>query len=141
MKHTWDDFNKFTKIEEYLPARGEGETIATQASTAINKIVYKWFNDGDVFDNTYFLSGWGNDISTYANWLFAYIEGADDILRKIDSAMNDDDYTDLLYNLCEFMEGLDWDKMDTLPKKGSVYEEKRPFKFVEDNEEDEDYWY
>ena len=139
MKQTWNDFDKFTKIEDYLPAIGEGETLATQASTAINKIVYKWFNDGDVFDNTYFLEGWGNDISSFANWLYWNIDGADVILRRIETARGDSGYTDLLYDLCELMENLDWEKMDKLPKVGSVYEEKEPFHFVEDREED--YWY
>ena len=140
MKHTWNDFNKFTKIEDYLPVRGEGETLATQASTAINKLVYKWFNDGDVFDNTYFLEGWANDISSYANWLYWNIEGAGDILRRIETAWSED-YTELLYDLCELMENLDWEAMDKLPKVGSVYEEGEPFHYVESREEDEDDWY
>lgn len=40
-------------IELYLPDRGEGKTKATQIVTAVNKLIYKWFNDGDVYDNTY----------------------------------------------------------------------------------------
>ena len=68
----WSYYDKpeFKAINsEYLPARGEGETKATQIVTAVNKLVYKWYNDGDVFDNTGALSGWANDLSSYANWL------------------------------------------------------------------------
>ena len=140
MKHTWKDFEKFTKIQEYLPEIGEGDTIATQASTAINKIVYKWFNDGDVYDNTYFMMGWCNDISSFANWLYWNIKGTSEILKRINNVSNDDEYTELLYDLCVLMEELDWEEMNKLPKVSSVYEEDKPFKFVEDREEDEDDW-
>ena len=73
--------------EKYLPAEGEGETMATQICTAITKLVYKWYNDGDVFDNTHSLSGWGwcNDLSSYANWLYWYVPATVAFLRKIET--------------------------------------------------------
>ena len=50
----WEYFNKFEKInDKYLPLSGQGETMATQICTVVNKLVYKWYNDGDVFDNTH----------------------------------------------------------------------------------------
>lgn len=56
MSVDWGYFDKFEWADEkYLPCRGEGETKATQIVTAINKLVYKWYNDGDVFDNTHYL--------------------------------------------------------------------------------------
>ena len=52
------DLIKFEELnKKYLPERGEGETKATQIVTALNKLIYKWYNDGDVFDNTYHLEG------------------------------------------------------------------------------------
>ena len=64
----WGSFNKFEDIiHKYMPAMGEGETLASQAVTAINKLIYKWYNDGDVYDNRYSLQGWANDLSSYAN--------------------------------------------------------------------------
>ena len=65
------DWNYYDKIEalidKYMSDRGEGENKASQTVTAINKLVYKWYNDGDVYDNTHYLDGWANDISSYAN--------------------------------------------------------------------------
>lgn len=67
----WEYFNKFKEINnKYLPDRDEGKTKASQVVTAVNKLIYKWYNDGDVFDNHYFLAGWWNDLSSYANWLY-----------------------------------------------------------------------
>ena len=69
----WGYYDKFDGInDKYLPVYSEGETKATQIVTAVNKLVYKYYNDGDVFDNTRYLSGWANDLSDYANWLYKY---------------------------------------------------------------------
>ena len=47
----WSYFRKFEPFNrQYLPDRGEGDTLATQAATAVTKLVYKWYNDGDVYD-------------------------------------------------------------------------------------------
>lgn len=48
---SWSAFNEFDGIcYQYLPSRGEGDTMASQIVTAICKLVYKWFNDGDVYE-------------------------------------------------------------------------------------------
>ena len=61
----WSYFDKFDPLQDkYLPNRGEGDTIATQIVTAVAKLIYKWYNDGDVFDNTWYLDGWLNDLSS-----------------------------------------------------------------------------
>ena len=73
MSIQWDDFDKFSEIsDKFLPVSGEGNTVATQIVTAVSKIVYKWFNDGDVYDTAHYLTGWYNDLSSYANWLYEY---------------------------------------------------------------------
>lgn len=140
----WDDFDKFEDIiHKYMPAMGEGETLASQAVTAINKLIYKWYNDGDVYDNRYFLQGWANDLSSYANWLYSYIPQTRVILDRIKKD-TDDTYSDTLMLLAgnvlkpEFLA-----KLETEPKMGSIYEEDGPFEFVEysDYDEDDDYDY
>ena len=70
-KYDMDYLDKFNAlIEEYMPWRGEGDTKASQVATAVNKLIYKWWNDGDVFDNVHSgMDGWVNDLSSYANWL------------------------------------------------------------------------
>lgn len=118
----WSEFDQFESIyDKYLPAHGEGETMATQIVTAITRLVYKFYNDGDVFDNTYHLSGWVNDISSYANWLFTYINLTE--LLDIRNIKTNDDYSVLLLkiaNKCMNEEYLEQYKDE--PKKGSIYD-------------------
>lgn len=135
----WSYFNKFEWADDkYLPARGEGETMATQAVTAVAKLVYKWYNDGDVYDNTHFLSGWANDLSSYANWLRMYVPGAARILDGISGCYLDSDYEALLADLCEFVETEEkLAELDKKEKSGTIYKCSGPYKFIEyDDEED-----
>ena len=118
----WSEFDQFEPIyDKYLPASGEGDSMATQIVTAITKLVYKFYNDGDVFDNTYHLSGWVNDISSYANWLFTYINLTE--LLEIRNIKTNDDYSVLLFkiaNKCMNEEYLEQYKDE--PKRGSIYD-------------------
>ena len=69
----WSKYRQFGDItHKYLPSRGEGDSKASQLVTAVNKLIYKWYNDGDVFDTTGNLKGWANDLSSYANWIYRY---------------------------------------------------------------------
>lgn len=140
----WNEFDKFESvIDKYMPMMGEGETMASQACTAVNKLVYKWYNDGDVFDNTYMLEGWCNDLSTYANWLHKHIEPARLILERIAKCYSGGEYEELLYDLCETC--LDTDELEKLNKHekvGSIYKEQGVFEFEEpvDEWDEEDEW-
>ena len=74
---TWERFfqielNIYQKVEKSL----------AQAVTAVSKLVYKWFNDGDVYDNRFALPGWANDLSSYANWIEKYIPNTFTFLEK-----------------------------------------------------------
>lgn len=133
MSVDWSYFNKFDDIlDRYLPGRGEGETIATQIVTAVSKLVYKWYNDGDVFDNTHALTGWCNDLSSYANWLLMYAPGAGPILWGICGCENESDYEELLQRLADrLLDGEDLEKYARKPKEGSIYKCPGPFKFEE----------
>ena len=139
----WSYFNRFDSITDtYMPDRGEGDTMASQAVTAVNKLVYKWYNDGDVFDNTYNLEGWANDLSSYANWLYNYCPICRDILIKIHDAYSDEDYENILAELASTV--LNENYLSTnlnKPKKDSIYDADGPFEFSYRHEEDEDdYW-
>lgn len=138
----WSYFDKFDAIcDKYLPVSGEGDTVATQIVTAVCKLVYKWYNDGDVFDNTHYMNGWLNDLSSYANWLRKYTETRY-ILDNIDEVMNDDEYEQLLADLADTL--LDENKLSELNKQkkvGSIYKCDGPYAFVlEDDEDDDDDW-
>lgn len=138
----WGYFDRFTDLtEKYLPHFGEGETMATQIVTAVCKLVYKWYNDGDVYDNQGMLHGWLNNISSYANWLDRYA-GAE-YLYDIYDCRNDGDYEDILKELADkLLQAEVLEDYDKKPKQGSIYHCEGDFKFVEwqDEEEDDLYW-
>ena len=141
----WGYYDKFDGInDKYLPMRGEGETKATQIVTAVSKLVYKWYNDGDVFDNTKYLKGWANDLSSYANWLYHHTtEWAQKILDTVYDCYSDSEYEDLLQELTdELLKEEYLAEQDKIKKEFSIYNYEGKFKFVEydeDDYEDEDY--
>ena len=131
--------NRFDGVnDKYLPMRGEGETKATQIVTAVNKLVYKYYNDGDVFDNTHYLRGWANDLSSYANWLY-YHTDTRAILDKVVYCMTDEDYEDLLKELADKLLNEEYlAEQNKFDKVETIYDCLGKFKFVEDDEEDEE---
>ena len=143
MSVQWDYYDKFeNETEKYLPASGEGETKATQIVTAVNKLVYKYYNDGDVFDNTKYLEGWANDLSSYANWLYVNTtKNVQIILDTVYDCYNDSEYEDLLQELTdELLKEEYLVEQNKLEKVGTIYECDGKFKFVEFDEDEEDYY-
>ena len=133
---SWSAFNEFDGIYgQYLPSRGEGDTMASQIVTAICKLVYKWFNDGDVYDNRYFMNGWCNDLSSYANWLYEYINLTE--LDEIETVKDDEEYSNLLFKIAKKCLNEDYLKQyEEEPRKGSIYKATGPFEFSEYEEDD-----
>lgn len=134
----WNYFDKFESIiDKYMEMSGEGNTKASQVVTAVNKLIYKWYNDGDVYDNTCYLTGWANDLSSYANWLAKYTdENVNGILSEVFFAKNDDDYEEILKNLADYL--LKEELLEEYSKEekiGSIYECDGNFRFEEYNEE------
>lgn len=146
----YDIYNSL--LNEYLPSSGEGESKGEQLVTAVNKLIYKWYNDGDVFDNTAYLSGWANDLSSYANWIYKYVPSARRVLDTVFDCTNDSEYEDLLWNLAQTtLDAEDIENLNKEPKVGSIYDCEGPYRFVEDEDdyydeddedydEDDDYW-
>lgn len=53
----WSDYDVYEPlIKSIFPIGGEGESKGEQLVTAVNKLIYKWYNDGDVFDNTGYMT-------------------------------------------------------------------------------------
>lgn len=142
MAVNWDYFDKFeTLTDKYLPVRGEGETKATQIVTAVNKLVYKYYNDGDVFDTTHYLKGWANDLSDYANWLY-YHTDVRNILDKIATCFSDGDYEELLKELADkLLDGEYLAEQNKVEKVETIYNCIGKFKYVEQDEDDEEEYY
>lgn len=139
---SWSYFNKFDIYNDILlPAQGDGLTMASQAVTACCKLVYKFYNDGDVYDNQYYLTGWANDISGSANWLYKYIPETKEILIKIENCSTDIEYEHILKELCDYVyQGDILNDLNQKPKIGDAYNEDGPFKFIDlDNCEDDEY--
>lgn len=130
---TWDYFEKFdTVIDKYMPSWGEGETMASQITTAINKLIYKWYNEGDVYDNTYFLEGLANDLSSYANWLRKYCNA--NILDKIKITKDGEEYELLLSEVADmFLTEEYLGEMEKKEKVGSIYCCDGPFRFFDED--------
>ena len=141
MSVNWSYYEKFESLnDKYLPCRGDGINMATQAVTAINKLVYKWYNDGDVYDNTHYLTGWCNDISGSANWLATYVPETEVILNRVWNIYSESEYEDILKEVADivFDEQL-LAKLETQEKQGDAYSEDGNFEFIEEDE-DEEYW-
>lgn len=140
MSVNWSYYdNRFDGVnDKYLPIKGEGETKATQIVTAVNKLVYKWYNDGDVFDNTHYLNGWCNDLSSYANWLY-YHTDTRNILDKITHCMTDGEYEDLLKELADKLLNEEYlAEQHKIEKVETIYDCIGKFKFEEYQEEEDE---
>lgn len=144
----YDNIKFETLNKKYLPRTGEGETKATQIVTCLNKLVYRYYNDGDIFDNTYFLESY-TDLTDYANWLYHHTTTeAKVILDEISNCHKGSDYEDLLKDLADTLFNEDYlTKQNKLEKVGTIYDCYGKFKFEEEtendyyDEEDEDYCY
>lgn len=138
MSVDWGYYDKFEGInDKYLPYKGEGATKAMQIVVAVNKLIYKYYNDGDVFDNTYHLEGWANDLSSYANWIYDNTKDGWKILNKIKDCYNDSDYEDLLKELADTLLVEDYLAEENKEEKiDTIYEYDGKFKYEEETEED-----
>ena len=134
----WGYYDKYEElIEKYMPMRGEGETVASQIVTAVNKLIYKWYNDGDVYDNTHHLEGWANDLSDYANWLYENTKNAWKILNKIADCVTESDYEDLLKELADELLNEDFlAEQNKVEKTGTIYDCDGKFKYEEQDDEE-----
>lgn len=138
----WGYFDKFEGItDKYLPAWGEGNTKAEQAVTAVSKLIYKWYNDGDVYDNRFAMRGWCNNLSSYANWLATYTtDKVKDILCEISRVISAEEYEDILVCLADMVLNEDFLQKMSGEKEGSIYSCDGCFEFVEDFGDEEEYW-
>ena len=140
-----DYFDKFHDvISKYMKRTGEGDTKASQIVTAVNKLLYGWFNNGDVFDNEEPYE-WSehccNDISSYANWLDEFTD-LSNILDGVFECSTEDDYEELLKALADTALTDEYlIPYATQSKEGTIYKCKGSYKYVihYDDEEEEEY--
>lgn len=131
----WGCFDKFKEInEKYLPETGAGKTMAERAVTAVNKLVYRWYNDGDIFDNVLCMVDGYGDLSSYANWLWKNIPEARVVLDGACECYGSDDYECLLYDLaCEVLDKRVLERYEDYPAEVSLYDCPGPFEVREED--------
>lgn len=133
----WNYFNKFDTIsEQYLPDTGEGDTMASQIVTAVSKLVYKYYNDGDVYDNSCSQEFYPNDLSSYANWLYKYVPDTRTILNQALDCYSKKDYENILKQLADVCMDFEFLSKFETPAQGSIYHCQGPFAIVDYNEEE-----
>ena len=115
----WEDFDQFENYKKYLPDYGEGDTKASQLATAMAKIVYRYFNDGD----TVFKAPgvFGGNMRSYATWIRKNIPELRFIVTGI--PRNTIEYKEFLFDLAKETDKV-IDKYAEEPKVGSIYPEK-----------------
>lgn len=123
-KVRWSDYDQFEDIlNRYLPEDGQGDTRAEQAVTAINKLVYAFYNNGAVIADT--LPEYDPNLESYATWLRKHTSSrAVLLLVKLEDAEDTDSYANYLYELTDYL--LDEPKLRTLSKYntvGDIYED------------------
>ena len=123
MARSFDKFNKI--LDYYMPPRGEGDTMANQIATAVAKIAYRWFNDGDTVSSDWMVAGEtiAGGLSQFANWLYENVKESrpmfNDWLEKFNhNTVSNAEYETFLYDMCTNL--LDLDLLD-----GYFSEEKR----------------
>lgn len=107
----WEDFDSFGPVlDKYMPEYGEGETMANQIATAVNKIGYRWFNDGDTISGDCEPSNdcAAGEVCQYGNWLDKNVPEASAFFgRWIDTLIGGDCDEDTYKEfLCEMFETL-----------------------------------
>lgn len=133
----WSYFDRFEEInKKYLPYYGEGETKASQIVTAVNKLIYRWFNDGDVYDNVHHMTGWVNDLSSYANWLDGNTQEAGVILGRIFQCSSHDEYEAILKDLADTLLNVELLEKYQVPRVGTIYTCSGRFCFNEAGDDD-----
>ena len=132
----WEDFESFGPvIDKYMPEIGEGETMASQIVTAVNRIGYRWFNDGDTVSGDIDPKGDGpsfspGEVSQFGNWLDKNVPEASAVFASWIDALESFDcdvamYNDFLYELFETL--LDeklLEKYQDKPLADSIYDSK-----------------
>ena len=129
----WGYFKKFDGIKEkYLPDFDEGETKANQIVTAVTRLIYKYYNNGDVYDNAFCTESAYNDLSSYANWLIKYsgMKKVNSILKEIFVCYTEADYTNILKELADTLLVEEYlTEQDKIEKVRTIYKCDGCFKF------------
>ncbi len=145
------DIEEYSKVlQKYVSASGEGDTMASQVATAVNRILGRFLNDGDTI--------WSYSLCNEADWL--YENAGPEVSDMIDNindyvfagsptldGYDENTYTEWIGELLDFVcyGGL-LESLADEPATGSIYdcsgpvtEAYRSMSFLEDLKEELDY--
>ena len=92
-----------------------------------------------MYDTTHYLTGWCNDLSSYANWLYEYAPYTQKILNRIRDITTEEEYTKLLYDLCELTLDKEYlSEFENEERVGTIYNCDGPFEYEENYDNDDD---
>ena len=123
------NFEEFNDIlDKYMPKYGEGDTFASQIATAVAKIVYRWFNDGDSIED--------EGLIQFVNWLKDNVPEAKRYLSNNESSVN---YEEFLYGLCSILLDEEFlEQYTKTSKKDSLYNSMKYGKYYNDQDDSDD---
>ena len=133
-------------VESLIPPTGQGNSKASQIAVAVNRLEYKWWNDGDVYDNRWpngEYVDYTNDVSSFANWLYRYSNdaGVQDILMDVRDCNSESDYDRIMSDLVEYTMNQDFlSRYADVPAEASVYECSGPFEVDESWQLEDEEW-
>lgn len=137
-KQQYNDAN-----DMYFVRIGQGDTMANQICVAVNRIVRRWFNDGDVFDNT---SGFGDSqdehLADCANWLAQHLPNKVRMeLAQVKYVQDYEEYEEILQGLCDICLNEEFlDRYDAYPADGDIFNCKGEFEVVFWEDEEDENW-
>ena len=79
--------------DQYVPGMGAAETVGGEILRAMDRLIYRFFNDGDMVGQ-----GYGNET---CNSSYRYLYRHIDRCPQLTDAWREDEYTDMLAALCD----------------------------------------
>lgn len=103
------------KRQELVPTMGQADTLEGETLRAFDRVVYRWYNDGDKYsenENDYgYITVRPSVMWLYRNPLTPDIKGAALIIRTTDEAgKTNEDYEHELLSLAKALAKVDWSK-------------------------------
>ena len=133
------DYGYFDRFDEvlyiYRPKTiRQGETKATQLAVAIKILIFEWYEENGVYDNTELVKYSGINLTNYANWIYNNYPESRQILDRVYTIYHAAGYDMILKDLADkFLDKDFLSKEHKKPACGSIFETKGKFKFKDWN--------
>lgn len=92
----WSDL-----FEEFVPSSGPAETMGGEIIRAVNRVIYRWENDGDKFNEGYGLETCGSDAAFLSENTDSRIENIIENAAELDPSAPDERYSAAMKKLEE----------------------------------------